>query len=127
MGAVAFQKGLGIVHSLSHPLSTLLDLHHGLANAVNLPFGLEFNYPECKDRFNKMASQMDIGRGDEVPKALMEMNQRLALPLNLKQCGVEPGHIDELSRLAAEDFCLPSNPREARIDDLKAVYQKALG
>ncbi len=127
MGAVAFQKGLGIVHSLSHPLSTLLDLHHGLANAVNLPFGLEFNYPECKDRFDKMALQMDIRRGDELPKALIEMNCRLDLPLNLKQCGVKPGHIAELSRLAAEDFCLPSNPREASVDDIKAIYQKALG
>ncbi len=127
MGAIAFQKGLGIVHSLSHPMSTLLDLHHGLANAVNLPFGLEYNYPKCKDRFKRMALQMGIRRGDEVSKALVEMNNRLDLPVNLKQCGVEPGHIDELSRLAAEDFCLPSNPREAGVDDIKAIYHKALG
>ncbi len=127
MGAVAFQKGLGIVHSLSHPLSTLLDVHHGLANAVNLPYGLKFNYPECRDQFNKMAKQMDITEGAEVSKVITEMNHRLDLPLNLKQCGVEPDHIDELSSLAAKDFCLPSNPREASTDDIKAIYQEALG
>jgi alcohol dehydrogenase class IV len=127
MGAVAFQKGLGIVHSLSHPLSTLLDLHHGLANAVNLPYGLEFNYAVCKHRFDKMAVQMNIRGGREVPKAVKELNQRLGLPLNLKQCGVEPIHIDDLSKLAAKDFCLPSNPREASTDDIKSIYQEALG
>ena len=127
MGAVAFQKGLGIVHSLSHPLSTLLDLHHGLANAVNLSYGLEFNYAVCKDRFDKMAVQMNIRRGSEVLKVLKELNHRLGLPLNLKQCGVEPIHIDDLSKLAAKDFCLPSNPREASIADIKSIYQEALG
>ena len=52
MGAVAFQKGLGIVHSLAHPMSSLLDTHHGLANAVNLPYGMEFNYKGFENRFD---------------------------------------------------------------------------
>src|SRR5690606_4852029 len=51
MGAVAFQKGLGVVHSLAHPLSTLLDTHHGLANAVAIPYGMEFNIEGCEEKF----------------------------------------------------------------------------
>jgi alcohol dehydrogenase class IV len=74
-----------------------------------------------------MAVQMNIRGGREVPKAVKELNQRLGLPLNLKQCGVEPIHIDDLSKLAAKDFCLPSNPREASTDDIKSIYQEALG
>jgi len=126
MGAVAFQKGLGIVHSLSHPLSTLLDMHHGLANAVNLPHGLDFNYPNCKDRFDKMASQMGLSHGKEVSTALKELNHRIGLPGNLKECGVRYDHLDELSILASNDFCLSSNPRKASSIDIKAIYQKAL-
>lgn len=127
MGAVAFQKGLGIVHSLSHPLSTLLDMHHGLANAINLPYGLEFNYAGSEERFDRIAWQMDLKNGRQVPKALLELNSRLGLPANLTQCGVKEEHIDELSRLAVNDFCLPLNPRPANYSDIKSIYLKALG
>ena len=61
MGAVAFQKGLGIVHSLAHPLSSLLDTHHGLANAVNLPYGMGFNYEGQEERFDRMAMAFGLG------------------------------------------------------------------
>src|SRR5690554_1002178 len=61
MGAVAFQKGLGIVHSLAHPLSSLLDAHHGLANAVNLPYGMGFNFEGCEKQFDNMAYAMGLG------------------------------------------------------------------
>ena len=60
MGAVAFQKGLGVVHSLAHPLSSLLDTHHGLANAVNLPYGMEFNIAGCETQFKRMAKTLDL-------------------------------------------------------------------
>jgi len=127
MGAVAFQKGLGIVHALSHPLSTLLDMHHGLANAVNLPYGLQYNQKGSEERFNRMAQQMGLKDGEVIPKALLEFNERLNLPVNLWQCGVREEHITELSELAAADFCLPLNPRPAGYQDILSVYQKALG
>src|SRR5687767_1241091 len=60
MGAVAFQKGLGVVHSLAHPLSSLLDTHHGLANAVNLPYGMQFNAPGFESQFGRMAQVMNL-------------------------------------------------------------------
>ncbi|HVU95001.1 MAG TPA: iron-containing alcohol dehydrogenase [Puia sp.] len=60
MGAVAFQKGLGVVHSLAHPMSSLLDTHHGLANAVNLPYGMRFNISGFEDRFRVIAQAMEL-------------------------------------------------------------------
>src|SRR5678809_1747064 len=60
MGAVAFQKGLGVVHSLAHPLSALLDTHHGLANAVNLPYGMKFNIAGYEDKFRRIARALEL-------------------------------------------------------------------
>lgn len=60
MGAVAFQKGLGVVHSLAHPMSSLLDTHHGLANAVNLPYGMKFNIEGFEDKFRVIAQVMEL-------------------------------------------------------------------
>ena len=60
MGAVAFQKGLGVVHSLAHPLSSLLDTHHGLANAVNIPYGMEFNIEGFEDKFKRIARTLEL-------------------------------------------------------------------
>ena len=62
MGAVAFQKGLGVVHSLAHPMSSLLDTHHGLANAVNLPYGMRFNIGGCEEKFGTIARVMELQR-----------------------------------------------------------------
>src|SRR3954453_7222753 len=79
MGAVAFQKGLGLVHSLAHPLSSLLDTHHGLANAVNLPYGMEFNIEGSENKFRKMARSMELQEetGEEVVKYLFDLNSKI--------------------------------------------------
>ena len=127
MGAVAFQKGLGIVHSLSHPLSTLLDMHHGLANAINLPYGMEFNLESSLEKFQRMTSVIGVKKAEDIPDALSELSKKIGLPANLSQCGVTPEHIEDLAGLAINDFCLPLNPREATIKDIKSIYQKALG
>ncbi|MGI9544938.1 MAG: iron-containing alcohol dehydrogenase [Cyclobacteriaceae bacterium] len=129
MGAVAFQKGLGIVHALSHPLSTLLDMHHGLANAINLPHGLRFNIPGQEPRFQNMAHGMGLPNldGQSVAQAITELNQRIGLPLNLKEVGVTRDIVPALSDLAVNDFCLPANPRDASIDDIKELYYQAVG
>src|SRR5213075_1551471 len=60
MGAIAFQKGLGVVHSLAHPLSSLLDMHHGLANAVNIPYGMEFNSAGLEHKFRRIARTLEL-------------------------------------------------------------------
>ncbi len=128
MGAVAFQKGLGVVHSLAHPLSSLLDTHHGLANAVNLPYGMRFNAPGMDEEFKRMAQAMGIAAttGEAVVNHLFELNEQLGLPTKLSAIGVTPQHIETLSDLALADFCHPNNPKPVTRNDFKQLYTEAL-
>jgi alcohol dehydrogenase class IV len=132
MGAVAFQKGLGVVHSLAHPLSSLLDTHHGLANAVNLPYGMRFNHAGFEDQFRRIACAMELKKvakdshGEAVVDHLFEINQQIHLPTKLRDVGVREEHIDTLSDLAFADFCHPNNPKPVTREDFKKLYLEAL-
>jgi len=128
MGAVAFQKGLGVVHSLAHPLSSLLDTHHGLANAVNLPYGMKFNISGSEDKFRRIARVLELPQetGTAVVDHLFELNRQLNLPSQLREIGVGEEHIEELSDLAFADFCHPNNPRPVSRADFKKLYRTAL-
>jgi alcohol dehydrogenase class IV len=128
MGAVAFQKGLGVVHSLAHPLSAFLDTHHGLANAVNLPYGMQFNIAGFEDKFRRMAIAMDLEdqTGEGVVKHLFELNNQVNMPIKLSGIGVKPEHIETLSDLAFADFCHPNNPKPVTRADFKTLYSAAL-
>lgn len=128
MGAVAFQKGLGVVHSLAHPLSSLLDTHHGLANAVNLPYGMRFNIEGFEDRFARIAAAMQLKNqnGEAVVTRLFDLNKELSLPLTLGGIGVKAEHIETLSDLAEADFCHPNNPKPVSRADFKQLYLSAL-
>ncbi len=128
MGAVAFQKGLGIVHSLAHPLSSLLDTHHGLANAVNLPYGMEYNYDGFEERFDAMAIALGLGtkKGERVVDHLFDLNDHIGLPKTLTPLQVKEEHIEPLAELATQDFCLPGNPKPVSKEDFLKLYTKAL-
>ncbi|MEO6229289.1 MAG: iron-containing alcohol dehydrogenase [Ferruginibacter sp.] len=128
MGAVAFQKGLGVVHSLAHPLSSLLDTHHGLANAVNLPYGMRFNATGMDEQFKRMAQAMDLETltGDAVVAHLFDLNKQLGLPVTLSEIGVNQSHIETLADLALADFCHPNNPKPVSREDFKNLYTEAL-
>ena len=128
MGAVAFQKGLGVVHSLAHPLSSLLDTHHGLANAVNLPYGMRFNAPGLETQFARMAHAMNLGNtsGEDLVNHLFNLNQQLGLPTRLSQIGVKDEHLETLSNLAFADFCHPANPKPLTKELFKQLYTEAL-
>ncbi len=127
MGAVAFQKGLGVVHSLAHPMSQLLDTHHGLANAVNLPYGMKFNLEGFESRFNDMANAFGLknGNGIQLIDELFKLNERLGLPTKLSDLDVKEEHLDELADLAFADFCHPNNPKPVSRADFRAIYQEA--
>jgi len=128
MGAVAFQKGLGVVHSLAHPLSTLLDTHHGLANAVTIPYGMEFNIAGFEHKFRQIARCLALREetGPAVVKYLFEFNSRIQIPLKLAAIGVKPEHIEQLADLAFADFAHPNNPKPVSREDFKALYLRAL-
>ena len=128
MGAVAFQKGLGVVHAMSHPLSTLLDMHHGLANAINLPHALAFNIPGQEQKFARIAQVMGLEKedGDAVIARLVQINKAIGLPSGLASQGVEEKHLDDLVELAINDFALPNNPSKVSRDDFYRLYRDAL-
>ena len=128
MGAVAFQKGLGVVHSLAHPLSSLLDTHHGLANAVNLPYGMRFNITGFEDKFRRIARTLDLKKeaGEAVVEYLFDFNTQVNIPHKLRDIGVKDEHIETLADLAIADFAHPNNPKPVSREDFKALYMEAL-
>ncbi len=128
MGAVAFQKGLGVVHSLAHPLSSLLDTHHGLANAVNIPYGMEFNIEGFEDKFKRIARALELKEetGSAVVKYLFEINTKINIPHKLRAIGVKQEHIETLAGLAIADFAHPNNPKPVSQENFRALYTKAL-
>ncbi len=128
MGAVAFQKGLGVVHSLAHPLSSLLDTHHGLANAVNIPYGMEFNILGFENKFKRIARTLELKdeTGEAVVKYLFDLNSKINIPHKLREIGVKQEHIETLADLAIADFAHPNNPKPVTREDFKRLYLKAL-
>ena len=128
MGAVAFQKGLGVVHSLAHPLSSLLDTHHGLANAVNIPYGMEFNIAGFENKFKRIAGVLELKdqTGEGVVKYLFDLNSRINIPHNLSDIGVKKEHVETLADLAIADFAHPNNPKPVSREDFRNLYSKAL-
>ena len=127
MGAVAFQKGLGVVHSLAHPLSSLLDTHHGLANAVNIPYGMQFNIAGFEHKFKRIAQTLELKEenGEAVVQYLFELNSKINIPHQLRDIGVEAEHIETLADLAIADFAHPNNPKPVSREDFKQLYLKA--
>ena len=128
MGAVAFQKGLGVVHSLAHPLSSLLDTHHGLANAVNIPYGMEFNMEGFENKFRRIARTLELKEetGEAVVKYLFDLNSKINIPHKLSAIGVKQEHIETLADLAIADFAHPNNPKPVSREDFRNLYSKAL-
>ena len=128
MGAVAFQKGLGVVHSLAHPLSSLLDTHHGLANAVNIPYGMEFNIEGFENKFKRIAKALELKEesGEAVVKYLFDLNSKINIPHRLGAIGVKQEHIETLADLAIADFAHPNNPKPVSREDFRNLYSKAL-
>lgn len=126
MGATAFQKGLGIVHSLAHPLSTVFDTHHGLANAVMLPFGIDFNKSSVEERFAYLSKV--IGKGNDYLSFkdwVMDLNQSIKMPKSLKALNYDNNQIPKLAELAFQDVCHSSNPRAVSQDDFQSIYNEA--
>lgn len=128
MGAIAFQKGLGVVHSLAHPLSSLLDTHHGLANAVNIPYGMRFNIAGFEDRFARMAQALGLKSetGESVVQYLFDLNTQVGIPHRLREIQVKEQHLDTLAALAFADFAHPNNPKSVSQADFRALYAEAL-
>ena len=132
MGAVAFQKGLGACHSLAHPLSAELGMHHGLANAICLPAVLDFNRAAVPERIAEIARQLGV-RGTEESTLAFEcagavraLRKSVGLPSDLRSQGIEEGDLPKLAALAFADSCHTLNPRHCTEDDFLALYKASL-
>jgi 4-hydroxybutyrate dehydrogenase len=130
-GAMAFQKGLGCVHSLSHSLGGVDPrLHHGTLNAMFLPAVVRFNAqaPSVqKDRrLDRMAHAMGLRSGGDIPDAIRDMNARLGLPSGLAAMGVQRAQFDEIIKGALADHCHKTNPREASREDYVQMLEASL-
>jgi alcohol dehydrogenase class IV len=134
-GAMAFQKGLGCVHSLSHSLGGVNPkLHHGTLNAMFLPAVVRFNAAadsiQKEQRLQRMAYAVGIGscdgRGTELADALRDINARLGLPAGLKAMGVTPDLFERVIDGAMADHCHKTNPRLATRDDYRQMLETSM-
>jgi 4-hydroxybutyrate dehydrogenase len=130
-GALAFQKGLGCVHSLSHSMGGLSPrLHHGTLNAILLPAVIRFNAEapsmQQEQRLARMAQAMGLGGADEVAPAVSAMNRRLGLPTGLAALDVSPELFPRVIEGALKDHCHKTNPREASPADYQAMLMDSL-
>ncbi len=130
-GAMAFQKGLGCVHSLSHSLGGVNPrLHHGTLNAMFLPAVVNFNAAaesvQKENRLNRMAQAMGLQSGSEIPEAIKDMNARLGLPNGLGAMGVTERLFDQVITGALADHCHKTNPRIASAEEYRQMLTASL-
>ena len=130
-GAMAFQKGLGCVHSLSHSLGGVDPrLHHGTLNAMFLPAVVAFNAQadsvRTENRLQRMAHAMGLPSGTDIPEAIKDMNARLGLPSGLAAMGVERDWYDRIIQGALADHCHQTNPRLASREQYEELLSSAM-
>ncbi|MCR9149583.1 MAG: iron-containing alcohol dehydrogenase [Rhodobacteraceae bacterium] len=127
MGAVAFQKGLGAIHSLSHPVGAVYGTHHGTTNAVVMPMVLAFNRPAVEDRIARAAAYLGIPGGfDGFMDRIMELRAELSIPANLTAMGVEAARLDELTEMALEDPSCGGNPIPMTRENTRALFDACM-
>lgn len=127
-GAMAFVKGLGAVHAMSHAVGRIKELkaHHGTLNAVCLPAVLRFNESACAEKYARLRQAMGLPEGADLAKAVEEMNKAIGLPKGLGAMGVTKEMIPGLIPFAMGDLSNLSNPRKATPEDYAALYEAAL-
>ncbi|AKU63092.1 1,2-propanediol oxidoreductase [Aggregatibacter aphrophilus] len=126
--------GLGIVHSMAHPLSAYYDTPHGIANAVLLPYVLEFNAPATGEKFREIARAMGVKGVDDMSQdeyrkaaidAVKQLSKDVGIPEKLHMIGVKQEDLVALSQDALKDVCTGGNPRECTAEDILAIYETA--
>ncbi|MGI9358901.1 MAG: iron-containing alcohol dehydrogenase [Paracoccaceae bacterium] len=127
MGATAFQKGLGAIHALSHPIGAVHHTHHGTTNAVCMPAVLKLNESKIRDRFDSVTGYLGIQNGFSGFKVFVdEFNASLNIPLRLSDLGVENPDLGKLVKGALSDPSCGGNPVKLTSDNLKALFEEVL-
>ena len=124
MGATAFQKGLGAIHAVSHPVGAVFNTHHGTTNAVCMPAVLAFNADAIRGRFDQAAAYLGIDGGfDGFSKFVQQFNDSFAIPRTLTEMGVSADRLDDLVAMALQDPSCGGNPVELTADGLCGLFR----
>ncbi|MBN2744143.1 MAG: lactaldehyde reductase [Marinilabiliaceae bacterium] len=126
--------GLGIVHSMAHPLGAYYDTPHGVANALLLPYVMEYNAPATGDKYKAIAKAMGGAKVDGMSQeayrtaavdAVKALSKRIHIPQKLNEIGVKEADLEKLAVAAFNDVCTPGNPRDTSVEEILALYKKA--
>jgi alcohol dehydrogenase class IV len=128
MGAAAFQKGLGAIHALSHPVGALYDTHHGLTNGVVMPYVLAFNRKAIDGKLTRLAAWLGLPNPsfDAVLKWVLALREQIKIPRTLRELGVGEDRLEELARMAAVDPTAGGNPIAVGVAELKSMFVAAI-
>ncbi len=128
MGSTAFQKGLGAIHSLSHPVGAVLDTHHGLTNAVVMPYVLRFNEAAIAEKIARLARYLGLAKPGFAGFLdwVLELRRTIGIPHTLAELGVKPDHLERFSAMASEDPTASGNPVKAGVPEMRRMYEAAL-
>ena len=128
MGATAFQKGLGAIHAMSHPIGAVHDTHHGLTNAVVMPYVLDFNRAAIEDRLTALARYLDLPDPsfDAVRRWVLDLRNELGIAPTLADLGIGDEHVDELVPMAAIDPSCAGNPVPIGEPELREMFLKSI-
>ncbi len=128
-GGMTFQKGLGAVHAMSHPLGGLSEpvLHHGTLNAVILPAVLRFNANHVGDKYDRLRDAMGLTAGADVAEAIEALNRRIGMPANLREMGVTDEVLPRMIEGAVVDHCNASNPRPTDASAYEHLFAETMG
>ena len=127
MGAAAFQKGLGAIHSLSHPVGALYDTHHGMTNAVFMPYVLVFNRSAIEEKIVRLAGYLEIGGGfDGFLKAVLKLREKIGVPHTLAGLNVDAAQNDKIADMAIVDPTAGGNPVKLTREGALEIFNMAL-
>lgn len=128
MGSTAFQKGLGAIHSLSHPVGAVLDTHHGLTNAVVMPYVMQFNRAAIEDKVVRLARWLDLRTPtfEGFMQWTLDLRREIGIPHTLAELGVKAEHLDNFSEMAAVDPTAGGNPVKAGVPEMRKMYEAAV-
>lgn len=128
MGATAFQKGLGAMHSLSHPCGAVLNTHHGLTNAVVMPYVLEFNRAAIADKVVRLAQFLDLPNAsfDALQNWVLQLREQVGIPHTLQDIGVTEAHAEQLAPAAVVDPTAGTNPIPLTIENTQNLFLRCI-
>jgi len=128
MGATAFQKGLGAIHSLSHPVGAVFDTHHGLTNAVFMPYVMVFNRKAIEEKMELLARFIGLKKPSfqAVLTWVLDLRERFDIPKTAAELGVAEDRLEDIAKMAAKDPTAPTNPVKAGKKEMRQMLDAAM-